>query len=52
MGVTSDGTCNEEYGTTPDYVVNSAKYPYEYINVDECVLKVLELEGIDTSELN
>ncbi len=51
MGVTSDGTCNAEYGTTPDYIVPSAKYPDEYINLDKCVEKVLELEGIDTREL-
>ncbi|MDE6357374.1 MAG: peptidase, partial [Eubacteriales bacterium] len=34
MGVTSDGTCNNEYGTTPDYIVNSSKYPDELINLD------------------
>ena len=52
MGITSDGTCNNEYGTTPDYVVPSAKYPDEYINLDECIRKVLELEKIDIRELN
>ena len=52
MGVTSDGTCNEEYGTTPNYIVPSAKYPNEYMMLDECIRKVLELEGIDISELN
>ena len=51
MGITSDGTCNEEYGTTPDYIVPSAKFPEEYINLDECVRKVLELEEIDISEI-
>ena len=51
MGATSDGTCNEEYGTTPDYIVLSAKYPDEYMMLDECIRKVLELEEIDINEI-
>ncbi len=51
MATSSDGTSSEEYGTTPDYIVNSAKFPNEYINLDECIRKVLELEEIDISEI-
>lgn len=42
MGVTSDGTCNEEFKTRPDYVVeNPWVNAFEY---DKCIKKVLELE--------
>ncbi len=46
LGTTSNGTVNEEHKTMPDYVVNTANFPKEYINLDECINKVLELENI------
>ncbi|WP_018590727.1 S41 family peptidase [Terrisporobacter glycolicus] len=42
MGVTSDGTCNEEFKTKPDYFVeNPWVNTFEH---DKCIKKVLELE--------
>lgn len=45
MGVTADGTCNEEFKTEPDYAIEYAgKSSFEY---DYCIKKVLELEKIN-----
>lgn len=44
MGVTADGTCNEEFKTEPDHVIEfPEKNIFEY---DYCIKKVLELEEI------
>lgn len=46
MGVTADGTCNEEFKTEPDYAIEyagrSGSFEYDY-----CIKKVLELEEIN-----
>lgn len=46
MGVTADGTCNEEFKTEPDYAIEYAgrSVSFEY---DYCIKKVLELEEIN-----
>lgn len=44
MGTTSDGTCNEEHKTDPDIIVNKPKKTGDF-KTDECIKKVLELEG-------
>lgn len=44
MGTTSDGTCNEEHKTDPDIIVNNPKKTGDF-KTDECIKKVLELEG-------
>lgn len=46
MGVTEDGTCNEEHPTIPDYIVEDTTR-IEGSLEDQCIQKVLELEGID-----
>lgn len=45
MGTSSDGTCNEEYKTIPDYEVTIARKKENYLD-DECIQKVLELENL------
>ena len=45
MGTSSDGTCNEEYKTIPDYEVTIARKKENYL-ADECIQKVLELENL------
>ncbi len=45
LGTTSDGTCNEEYKTIPDYEVTIARKKENYLD-DECIQKVLELENL------
>lgn len=45
LGTISDGTINEEHKTMPDYEVNAARGIFGIEN-DECIQKVLELEGI------
>lgn len=45
MGTLSDGTCNEEYKTIPDYEVTIARKKENYL-ADECIQKVLELENL------
>lgn len=45
MGVTSDGTCNEEFKTLPDYEVENPNRT-EDMKDDNCIKKVLELEEI------
>lgn len=47
MGVTADGTCNEEFKTEPNYFI---EYPGNTNNfkMDYCIKKVLELEKIKT----
>lgn len=46
IGVTADGTCNEEFKTEPDYAIEyagrSGSFEYDY-----CIKKVLELEEIN-----
>lgn len=45
LGTTSDGTCNEEYKTIPDYEVTISRKKENYLD-DECIQKVLELENL------
>lgn len=46
MGVNSDGTCNEEFKTEPDYNI---EIPNKMTNIedDSCIKKVLELEEVN-----
>ena len=46
MGVTSDGSCNEEFKTEPDYEIEFPK-KMNSIEYDYCIKKVLELESIN-----
>ncbi|WP_426350622.1 S41 family peptidase [Alloiococcus sp. CFN-8] len=49
MFLTSNGVCNEEYKTTPDYIIEDTtlkSYFGDFKN-DNCVQKVLELEKIN-----
>lgn len=43
FGTTSNGTCNEEFKTIPNYVVDDTKQYYDF-QKDSCIQKVLELE--------
>lgn len=45
LGTTSDGTCNEEHKTTPDYIVEDTSRTENPLE-DRCIQKVLELEGL------
>lgn len=45
LGTNRDGTCNEEYKTVPDYMIQNPARSTNFIK-DECIKKVLELEGI------
>lgn len=43
MGTLEDGTCNEEYKTTPHYEINRPYKEFEF-EKDKAIQKVLELE--------
>lgn len=45
LGTTSDGTCNEEHKTTPDYIVEDTSRTENPLE-DQCIQKVLELEDL------
>ncbi|MGL5748911.1 MAG: S41 family peptidase, partial [Paraclostridium sp.] len=45
MYLTDDGTCNEEFKTTPDYEVSDVTRT-ENFEDDKCIQKVLEIENI------
>ncbi|SCX87875.1 S41 family peptidase [Alkaliphilus peptidifermentans] len=47
LSTTSDGTVNEEHKTTPHYEVEFSK-KHESFKYDQCIQKVLELEGIES----
>ncbi|MDZ4993461.1 peptidase [Clostridium perfringens] len=46
MGVTADGTSNEEFKTEPDYAIEYAGKTGDFEN-DYCIKKILELEEIN-----
>lgn len=52
MFVTSTGVCNEEFKTTPDYIIEDAsiKNLWGDYSKDNCIQKVLELEGLEFGE--
>lgn len=52
MFVTSTGLCNEEFKTTPDYIIEdvSLKNLWGDYSQDNCIQKVLELEGLEFSK--
>ncbi|MEG1415934.1 MAG: S41 family peptidase [Clostridium sp.] len=45
MGLTESGVCNEEFKTTPDVILKDVRRMSNFDN-DECVQKVLELQGL------
>ena len=45
LGTISDGTCNEEHKTTPDYIVEDTSRTENPLE-DQCIQKVLELEDL------
>lgn len=45
MYLTEEGICNEEFKTTPDYIIEDSKRDLNF-DKDDCVQKALELEGI------
>ena len=45
MYLTEEGICNEEFKTTPDYIIEDSKRDLNF-DKDGCVQKALELEGI------
>lgn len=46
MYLTGNGICDDEMKTQPDYLINNVKRT-ENFSEDECVKKVLQLEGLD-----
>lgn len=45
MGVSQNGTCDEECKTMPDYIIEDARK--RSVERDACIQKVLELEGLN-----
>lgn len=45
MYLTKDGICNEEFKTTPDYIIENSKRSSSFAE-DECINKVLEIEDV------